>query len=198
MFRTYYSTPFIISCWYQGACAGPVAHVGGQYSNVDNEYVAAFVNRGFSAGPVLVLKGRLPTTPNTGKGVARMGTGQLRYWSMCQNESLLTTKGAGCVYDRQVPVDKHGDYTIVTSTSGDRPKNATARCGVAYLPWPAAGDGDGHLDEGFLIMRNMLPRASFKQAIQATKTPGDEASVMGPYYPKGAYTTKAAFEQKGC
>ena len=127
-----------------------------------------------------------------------MGNGQMRYWSICQNESLYTTKGAGCVYDAQIPVDKHRRYTIVTSTAADRPKNAKAKCGVAYLPWPEAGDGAGHLDDGFLIVRNMLPSSNFHHAVQDTKTPGDEAAVMGPYLPHGAYTTKAAFQQKGC
>jgi len=139
--------------------------------------VAAFVNRGFPAGPVLVLTGKLPTTPRTGAKVKTMGTGQLRYWSMCQNESLFTTKGAGCAYDAQIPVDRKGNYTIVTSTAGDRPKNATTKCGVAYIPWPKAGDGDGNLNDGFLLVRNMLPAPTFKQAIQNTKTPGDEARL---------------------
>jgi hypothetical protein len=198
LFRAFYNQGFTIACWYQANCTGSPAHIGGQYSNIDNSYVAAFVNRAFPAGPVLVLHGKLPTTPNTGPDVKRMGTGQMRYWSICQNESLFTTKGAGCVYDAQIPVDKHGDYTIVTSRAGDRPKNATTKCGVAYLPWPKNGDGDGHLNDGLLLVRNMLPAASFHHAVQDTKTPGDEAAVMGAYYPRGTYTTKAAFQKKGC
>ncbi len=42
----------------------------------------------------------------------------------------------------------------------------------------------------------MLPAPSFKQAIQRTVRPGDEAAVMGPYLPKGSYTTKAKFERR--
>ncbi len=127
-----------------------------------------------------------------------MGTGQMRYWSMCQNESIYTTKGAGCVYDAQIPVDKQGYYTIVTSTAADRPSNATAKCGVAYIPWPKRGDGAGHVHDGFLLVRNMLPAASFHHAIQDTTTPGDEQAVLGAYYPRGTYTTKRAFQKKGC
>ncbi len=198
LFRTYYSTPWTISCWYQGNCSGTPARVGGQYSNIDNQYIAAFVNRGFPAGPVLVLRGKLPTTPDTGPEIKRMGTGQMRYWSMCQNESFFTTQGAGCAYDAQIPVDKQGYYTIVTSTARDRPRNAIKKCGVTYIPWPKYGDGDGHLNDGFLIVRNMLPAASFHHAVQDTTTPGDEAAVMGAYYPKGHYTTKATFQKRGC
>jgi hypothetical protein len=198
LFRTFYNIPFTLACWYQGNCTGSTALTGGQYSNIDNRYVAAFVNRGFNAGPVLVLRGKLPTTPNTGLGVARMGAGQLRYWSMCQNESIFTTKGAGCVYDSEVPVNKQGYYTIITSLAKDRPSNATAKCGVAYIPWPKNGDGDGHLNDGLLIMRNMLPSPSFHHAIQDTTVPGDEQHVLGPYYPRGQYTTKTAFQKLGC
>ncbi len=197
-FRAYYNTGFSIACSYQGNCDGSPERVGGQYSNIDNQYVSAFVNRGFASGPVLVLKGRLPKTPRTGAKVKTMPRGQMRYWSMCQNESLATTRGAGCVYDSQIPVDKAGNYTIVTSTASDRPRNAQARCGVAYIPWPRNGDGAGHRKDGFLLVRNMLPSASFKQAVQNTRTPGDEAKVMGPYLPKGSYTTKRKFEQRGC
>ncbi len=197
-FRAYYNTGYIISCWYQGNCASQPARTGGQYSNIDNNYVAAFVSTAFAAGPVLVLRGKLPKTPATGAKVAKMGKGDMRYWSICQNESLYTTKGAGCLFDSQIPVDKHGNYTIVSSKSGDRPKNATAKCGVGYVPWPKNGDGDGHLSDGLLVVRNMLPSASFHHAVQDTKVPGDEAKVMGAYLPKGDYTTKAAFQKKGC
>ena len=198
VFNAFYNVQFSLSCYFLGNCPANPARTGGQYSNIDNNYVLSFVNRGFSDGPVLVLHGKMPTTPDTGPGVKRMGRGQMRYWSMCQNESLFTTKGAGCVYDSQVPLGKHREYTIVTSAAADRPKNAKAKCGVAYIPWPAAGDGDGHLNDGMLLVRNMLPSSKFHQAVQDTKTPGDEASVMGPYLPSGTYTTKAAFEQKGC
>jgi hypothetical protein len=166
--------------------------------NIDNQYISAFVNRGFAAGPVLVLRGKLPTTPRTGSNSARMGTGQMRYWSMCQNGSLYTTIGSGCVYDSEIPVNKRGCYTILTSLAKDRPGNAMAKCGVAWIPWPTQGGGDGHLNDGLLIVRNMLPAPSFHHDIQDTTTPGDEQAVLGPYYPRGVYTTKAAFEKQGC
>ncbi len=198
VFRAFYSIPWVTSCWYGGQCNGSPARAGGQYSNIDNQYVAAFVSRGFAAGPVLVLKGKLPTTAKTGPKITKMGKGQLRYWSICQNESLYTTKGAGCLYDSQIPVDKKGNYTIITSLAADRPKNATAKCRVGYVPWPTAGDGAGHLKDGLLLIRNMLPASNFREAIQNTKIPGDEAKVMGSYLPTGSYTTKKQFEKKGC
>jgi hypothetical protein len=196
VFQAFYNITFSIACGYQGACGGRPPRTGGQYSNIDNSYVSGFVSRGF--GRVLVLRGKLPATPHTRAGERRMGRGQLRYWSLCQNESLLTTRGAGCLYDEQIPLDRRGFYTIVTSRRGDRPRNAVRRCGVAFLPWPPRGDGAGHRDDGLLILRNMLPARGFKHAIQRTRVPGDEPRVMGPYLPRGKYMSKRRFESRGC
>ena len=194
----FYNIPFTLSCGYGGECSGDPERIGGQYSNTDNNYVSAWGSRGFDDGPVWVLKGKLPTTQQTGKNVKRMPDGDMRYWSMCQNESLVTTIGEACIYDSQVPTDKKGNYTIVSSLGTDRPANATKKCGVGFVPWPVNGDGAGHPDDGFMILRNMLPAAGFGHSVQDTTTPGDESAVMGKYLPKGTYTTKAAFENQGC
>jgi hypothetical protein len=43
----------------------------------------------------------------------------------------------------------------------------------------------------------MLPAADFHQAIQDTRIPGDEASVLGPYMTTGEYMSTAQFEALG-
>jgi hypothetical protein len=194
--RAFYSTQYTIDCTYKGICDPNPPRTGGQYSNIDNKYVGTFLNRGFA--PVFVMSAKLPTTPETLNGAKRMGTGQMRYWSICQNESLTTTAGAGCLFDEQVPITKRRRYTIVTSKPADRPSNATRKCGVGFIPWPANGDGAGHPDDALLFIRNMLPSADFHRAVQDTKMPGDEEAVMGPYLPTGRYMTTAEFEARGC
>jgi hypothetical protein len=154
--------------------------------NADNKYVAAYLSQEF--GPVLALRARLPTTPKTYKGERKMGRGQLRFWSMCTGS--LGTQTHGCVVDKDVPTDRKRRYTVVISTPGARPRNATAKCGVAWLPW-------GPSPKGIAIMRNMLPAAGFKQAVQNAER-GKEKQTLGPYYPVGTYSSKAAFEQRGC
>lgn len=196
--KAFYSVGFVVQCGYQGNCSGTPARTGGQYSNIDNQYAYAFGNRGFADGPVWVLKGKLPTTQETGKHVKRMPGGDMRYWSICQNESFRTTIGAGCLYDEQVPTNGKGMYTIVSSLPGDRPANARRKCGVGFIPWPANGDGAGNTDDSFLILRNMLPSPQFTHAVQNTQVPGDEEGIMGKYLPSGSYTTTAEFEQRGC
>ncbi|MCZ4556740.1 hypothetical protein O4215_14305 [Rhodococcus maanshanensis] len=194
--RTFYNVPFGLGCSYLGKCDGTPARTGGQYSNIDNNYVAAHTNRGF--GEVLTLTGTMPVTPRTTDGQDRVGEADMRYWSLCNNESMATTKVIGCLHDEQVPLDSARRYTIVATLPEDRPVNATEACGVAWLPLSRTGDGAGHPDDGYLLLRNMLPSAGFGQAVQNTHTPGDEKAVMGQYLPDGQYSSKADFEARGC
>jgi hypothetical protein len=170
---------------------------GGFYSNRDNAYVYAHLSRRF--GPLFVVRGRMPTVPRTFDGERVMGSGQLRFWSLCQNESRVTTRTVDCLADRQVPLSAPGrEFTIVLSRSADRPANATLRCGVAWLDWGERGDAAGRPDYGLLVLRNMLPADAFAQAVQRVAKPGSEESVMGPYFPRGEYAARAAFESRGC
>jgi hypothetical protein len=169
---------------------------GGFYSNKDSAYIYAHLSRLF--GHVLVVKGRLPRTPQTESGPKRMPGGQLRYWSLCTGESRVTTRTPDCVYDRQVLRRSGREYTIVVSRRQDRPANATAGCGVAWLNWGNRGDGAGDPNYGVLIMRNLLASPGFKHAIQRVTEPGTEKRVMGPYFPRSKYTSTKAFEKRGC
>ena len=183
-----------------------------QYPTKDNAYIAAYIDRSFGpAGDghnVLVVTGKMPTTPATYSGNPFFTSGaQLRYWGICTNESLVTTKTTvtdGCLYDEQIPLDANRDYTIVVSTPGDRPSNAIPRCGVQWLNW---GDGDGapapytRPTAGLLLIRNLLPDPSFTQAAQNIPAPGLPAQVaatMGPYMPTLTYESPAQFEATGC
>jgi hypothetical protein len=137
----------------------------------------------------VIIRGRLPSFPDTDAGEAVMTGGQLRYWSMCTNEEY-TERVWACLADYQMVVNSQREYTVVVSTSSARPSNATARCGINWLPWGAAPDS-------LVIMRNMLPSPNFTQSVQ-NATAGHEPSDMGPYYPSSQYTTTAAVESLGC
>jgi hypothetical protein len=173
-----------------------VQPAGGLYSNRDNAYIYAHLSRRF--GPLLVLRAKLPTLPQTYGGEKTMGGGQLRFWSLCTGESRVTTRTPGCLADRQLPIDRDRRYTIVVSRAGDRPANATRGCGVGWVDWGVRGDAAGRPDYGLVIMRNMLPAASFAEAIQRVQKPGTEPQVMRDYFPNSSYTTKPQFEALGC
>ena len=170
----------------------------GFFPNIDNQYARAAINR--KLGNVVAFRGTMPTFPATfgGETYLKQGT-QLRYLSFCMNESVLTTKVMDCIYDEQIHLHRHRQYVVVTSRPQDRPSNATAKCGVAWLAWSPAGDGGKDRDFGWMQLRNMLPSPSFRHAIQNTVAPGDEHRVLGSYLPTGTYyENKHEFEKLGC
>ena len=170
-----------------GAAWGPFQQAtdmlppGGFYDNLDNAYMTTFDTSSY--GDILVFHGRAPITPRTFGGEPVMGTGQLRYWSMCSNTTA--TQYLACVKDDDVALDSGGDYTIVISTAATRPQTANPACGIEWLP-------KGPLPSAPIILRNMLPDPSFTQAIQDIPAQGLEQQTLGPYYPRGYYFDHAA------
>jgi hypothetical protein len=174
----------------------PTTLAGGGYSNADIAYIVTDVDLKF--GAVLMLRGKAPTTPRTRDGAEIMQAAQLRYWSICKNESPATTRYVACLYDEQVPLDSAGFYTIAMSTGQDRPENAVDKCGVAWLNAGTTGDGVDRPTAGSLLMRHMLPAPTFEQAFQKILTPKTEAQVLGAYLPIGTYMSRQQFEARGC
>ena len=165
---------------------------GGFYPNLDNQYIRTILNR--KLGKVFVLRAKAPTTPKTYNGAAKMGDGELRYWSRCSNQGFANTRVNQCVYDEHIPVGPDGFYTLVVSREEDRPRNARPECGVAWLPMAKDGDGAGDEDATVLQLRHMLGTGDFKHAVQGIKSHGSMAQDMGPYYPRGRYLSTSAFE----
>ena len=201
-FRATYGIAFLLQCDYRGDCSNNPERNTRFYANADNQYLYSFLDR--KIDEVVVIRGRLPEIPATLAGEEVFTDGELRYWSMCQNE-FYSQRVKECLFDEQISVNPDGFYTIVTSREEDRPDNATAECGVGFIPWPDDGDGfsiidgrDSDPDSGLLIMRNMLPAPDFEQAVQNTSVAGDEAEVMGEYLPRATYFSRAGFEGLGC
>ncbi|WP_076414248.1 hypothetical protein [Shewanella sp. UCD-KL12] len=205
VWRAAYNGTFGFQCAFLGRCDGTPERQVTYYANADNQYVSTFLNNEF--GAVAVTRGKLPFVPKTlaSEAIFDESDSQLRYWSICQNEyySQMVTD---CIYDEQLTVDEEGYYTVVTSLLDDKPLNATNECGYNYLPWTEKGDGFGRMVEGgenrlneaLLIVRNMLPKEDFHQAIQNTAVPGDEYAVMGAYLPTTEYMSRTDFEGLGC
>lgn len=192
---------------------------GGFASNIHNAYIyTQFRHEADDNNPATYLVGafemKVPRTPATVNGDTTVSTGNhMRYWSVSTNENNQQAVVDG-IYDEQtVPANGHADRRIfVVSRPGvDRPSNATAACGVNWLNWgPASGS--------IVIIRNMLSRNSFKQAIQQIEPLPEECEepIMNPnyndlnyqagiaqddsgsYFPYGSHYTKADFEALGC
>lgn len=165
------------------------------------QYLYLFLSRKF--GPVYVMRGRMPTFPNTfagstGKGLEIMPDAQTQYFSLVSCEAAPSGQIVDGLMDMQIPLDENGNYTIVYSRKEDRPKNATEENGVAWIEWSPRGEGidspKNREDFGMLMLRIMATNPEWKERPDNITKPGEEEAVMGPYYPHGHYTTKEAFE----
>ena len=196
VWRASYSGAYNVACTYREQCGGTPVRNMGQYSNIDNQYANTYVSHAF--GDVLVLRGKLPRTPQTRDGDRRMDAKvDMRYWSMCANETYVTTRAVDCLYDEEIATDKHGWYTIVMTRPEDRPRNVDPKHGMNWLPMSPDGDGlctlPCNTDDTYLLIRNMMPNPTFTHAVQNTKVPGDEKTVMGHYLPTGDYMSLTEF-----
>lgn len=159
-------------------------------------YMFNYLSRRF--GPVYVFRAKLPTFPDTYAGAKSTADDvQVKYWSVATMGSAPSGQLWDGVFDMMVPVDDDGWYTIVVSRPEDRPANATHENGVAWIDWgPGEGldDARDRKDWGMVVMRFMVTNPDWDNSPSKVRTAGTEEAVMGPYFPKGYYTTKAAFE----
>ena len=161
-------------------------------------YMVNYLSRKF--GPVYVFRAKLPTFPDTFKGAKTMPDGQVKSWSVATVTGPTSGELWDGVFDMMVPLDKDDYYTIVVSRPEDRPKNATRENGVAWIDWgPGEGLNDprNRTDWGMLLMRYMVCQPDWKNSPAKATKPGTAEAVMGPYYPRGYYTTKEEFEATG-
>ena len=169
----------------------------------EGPYLVTYLSRRF--GPLYVMQGKMPTFPDTyagkdGRGAATMPEAQTQYWSLVSCESVPSGQVVDGLTDFQIPLDKDRNYTIVVSRPEDRPKNATPENGVAWIKWSPRGEGlddaRNRADFGMMILRIMGNNPNWKQRPDNITEPGTGTAVMGPYFPKGYYTTKEEFEEK--
>ena len=176
------------------SASGTLPKMSGFYANVHNDYIAAYLSEEF--GEIAVLRGKLPRTPAQGWDISS-GDYDIRYWSLCSNEGLATTRYADCVYDSNVLVDDERNYTVVVSKAHNRPENAVPDCGVTWLDWGERGDGSGNEKAGYLIVRNM-EGDGFAHSVQNVSSILAADKDMGPYFPATVYSSRADFESLGC
>lgn len=178
----------------------PPNEAGGLAANPDTRYLFTATSANF--GDVLYITARMPVTPRTYRHNKFWPESyQVRYWSMCTASSPVIGWSYDCVWDEQIPVDENGDYHIVLSKRSKKPRNARPECGFYWLD---IGDGDGYDGPAareavnVAYMRFMAADPSWEQAPQKITTPGTEEEVMGPYFPRSQYMSKATFEAFGC
>lgn len=182
----------------------PADAVGGLANNPDTVYMTATLSLAY--GRVIVIKGKMPRHQKTRHGEEHWEQDtQLRYWSASSGGTLPSGLGWATVYDEEMPLDEHGNFTIVMSWQEDRPKNARPECGVKWLDF---GNGEGHyigarnwVNVVYMRYQHMSPDwqespLHIPQPTQENPIPQD-AKTMKEYYPKAKYMSKEAFEDLG-
>jgi hypothetical protein len=191
---------------------------GGLFPNADNKYIYAATT--WQAGRLIVITGAAPTFPNTNaQGIVQNPVTDLRYWSMCTNKDITPGAVVACADDQQTtlfppaagsmvpsatgatPPPGSDQFAFVISSRTDKPANLDPH--FTWLPWFAPIDeppSPGATVPGLLIMRNLLPAATFAQAIQnipsspASGAVAQAQAVMGAYYPQAIYCDAAVFD----
>lgn len=151
-----------------------------------------------------MIRGKMPTfSPTRHRQQRWTPDTQVRYWSITTGAAAPSGVGWATVFDEEVPLDADGNYTIVMSWPEDRPANATKENGVAWLDF---GDGEGHyvgarIWVNTVYIRYMDPNPDWPQSpvnipLPTPEHPGPrDAAVMGEFYPRAAYLSKADFER---
>lgn len=171
-----FNNPYLDPFAKPASALDPLGGHGAFLSNVHNSYVFAGLNRAY--GDVSLTTFRAPTFPDTRPGPPRMPGGELRYWSLCTNDTA-TQRYLACANDDATAVGPDGLAAFVVSTPKARPAWATRDCGYDWLPFGASPSDT-------LILRSMLPDPSFARSIQRAE-PGREAATMGDYLPTTRY-----------
>jgi len=104
-----------------------------------------YLLRGMSLGEgkVVVVTGKMPTTPDTREGAPTMTAAEARYWSLTgysinykQNDpDWVPGLAEVSVMDDEVVKNEDSEYVLVLSRPQDRPANATAENGVTWVDW---------------------------------------------------------------
>jgi hypothetical protein len=182
------------------------------FPNTTSGYAAAFFTP--QPGKIVVIQAKVPTSPFDYHGGERpvpwpqsdVARWQIRYWSLCNYVyaapfPVVVAPGPdgstvyGCAADLQVPTTGQGNATVVLSFPQDRPSNATAANGIAWLPMSTS---DPTAVEQ-VSLRNMLVSKTFNHSPKsATGTSvSDARKALGVYYPRTAMCDIATFEAGG-
>lgn len=173
---------------WRGSATPPGSGSGDLLVNRDNAYAYAMTD--MRRGEVLVLRGRAPTAPRTWRGDRRMGTGQVRYWSLCTYRHP-SDRAASCLADELIPVDRQGRYTIIVSPAGRRPHNARPECGMAWLDAMTESTG-------LVLLRHVRPHPTFRFSPLHVQAGQNAGAALADYEPIGTYASRASIEARGC
>lgn len=173
-------------------CGEPVGG-GNGLGNPANRYLKTYIDRGH--GDVFVMRGKKPKTATTyfGDPFTEYHGTDMRFFSITAAETLYSWRSGDGVFDEEIPADSDGFYTVAISRPRHRPTNATYRCGVAWIEWPAAGDGFGDIHLARVATRFTLTGPDFAPPVTEV---GGEEEAFGDWYPQSEYMSTEEFDER--
>ena len=192
-----------------------VAHY---FPNGADFYLTTRLSRQFlkpiGSADLFVVRFLAPTFPNTRSGVPVYAPRQVRFWSLCTDDSY-TTNVNRCVWDDEIPLDANGYVSIVISDPGSMPSAAAlSKFKAIWLAWGALDlSTDVVYDRkrqpwgintpvhyyNDLLYRQTLASPTFTQSMMnISQLPvAQQQQAMGAYWPQYGYCTSANFEAYG-
>jgi hypothetical protein len=144
-------------------------------------------------GPVMAVRFKAPTFPDTEKGEEITGAEQVRYWSVCMQQTSVFLTTTGCLHDALIAIDDDGYVRLAFSYPEDRPVVG----GEPYGNWLAMTD-----IFAAVLLRHMQPDPGFSEALLFyAGEPAAQSAIathMGEYFPVAVSCTKAEFETDRC
>ena len=186
------------------------------YPSEDNSYMTVLLDRTYLNPPynfeLVVIRMKAPTFTDTQNGVAPYASADMRFWSMCTDEPILSSVTRCIPDDRAINVN--GFVTFVISDPSKRPSaDVLSQWGAVWLPWGALGPGDvmyninglplsnadGVFYYNLMLYRQTIANPAFAQSIKniAQLPFNQQKNAMGDYWPTIGYCTKATFQTKG-
>lgn len=180
----------------------PPSTAGGFANNPDTKYMV--LPYSFDFGNVVVIRGKMPTHPNTRRGETTLPEDpQVQYFSISTAAAPGSGEGWDTVFDEQIQVDKYGYFTVIISWPWNRPSNATLENGVCWLN-PQNGEGNyvgARNWIGIIYIRYQNSSPNWKESPENIPMPSIENPIprdpviMKEYYPVGKYTTTEEFNK---
>lgn len=164
---------------------------GGHYMNAQSGYL--YMQFDPLRGPVMAVRFKAPTFPDTERGEEITEAEQVRYWSVCMQQTSVFLNTTGCLRDAQIEIDDDGYVRLAFSYPEDRP----VVDGEPYGNWLAMTD-----IFAAVLLRHMQPNPEFSEALLFyTGDPAARSAIaahMGEYFPVAVSCTKAEFEINRC
>lgn len=176
-----------------------------------------YLLRGMSIdwGKVIIITGKLPTTPRTRNSERMMTAAQARYWSITGYDPAFPDAdgyGGAAIHslmDDELVLDEQRRYIIVYSWTWTKPNNANAANGVTWKDWGPTGKQSltirwlsVHPEWSFELVPNEqnLGWKGDWASLQYNKSLigyNNQNGFLREYQPRVAFLSKEEFEQLG-